>query len=126
MLCIASLSVWVESRQDKHATLSNLVTYSLKVRTGPRKQPKTFDHSTVTRWLKKFRSGSKNIDDKARLGQTKTRDSDTVLLALEANPASSTRIVSGELSVVGYLHVGVGQFYFEFQSKLARETALLW
>ena len=67
------------------------------------------DHSTVTRWFKKFRSGCKNLDDQARSGRPKTVDSEAVFQAIEANPKSSTRKVSGELgisqsSVVRRLH----------------------
>ena len=57
----------------------------------------TVDRSTVTRWFKKFRSSGKNLDDQARLSKPKNVDSETVLQAIEANPAISTRRVSGEV-----------------------------
>ena len=46
------------------------------------------DYRTVTRWLKKFRSGSKNFDDQARSCRSKTVYSET--RAMEANLGSST------------------------------------
>ena len=52
------------------------------------------DHSAITREFKKFGSGYKNHDDQARSGRPKI-----VLQAMEANPASSTQRVSGELSI---------------------------
>ena len=69
----------------------------------------TVNHNTVTRSLKKFRSGYRNLDDKARLDKPKTMDSEAVLQVIEPNPVSSTRRVSGELcislfSVVHYIH----------------------
>ena len=33
------------------------------------------DHSTVTRWFKKFHSGCKNLDDQARSDRPKIMDS---------------------------------------------------
>ena len=46
------------------------------------------DHSTVTRWSKKFSSGCKNLDDQARSSRPKTMDSKTMLQAIEASLAS--------------------------------------
>ena len=57
------------------------------------------DHSTVTRWLKKFRSGCKNLDNQMRSGRSKCVDSEIVLQAIEANLASSTQTVWGELCI---------------------------
>ena len=72
----------------------------------PQKQPKTIccvksegvvDHSTVTRWLKKFRLGCKNLD--AQISRPKTVNSVAVLQALKANPMSSTQRVSLEFGI---------------------------
>ena len=54
--------------------------------------------STMTSWLKKFRSGCKKLDDLARLGRPKTEDSEAVLQVVEANPVRSDGRVSGEIS----------------------------
>ena len=48
------------------------------------KGPGAIDHSTITRWLKKFRWGCKNLNDQAILGQPKTVDFEVVLEAIEA------------------------------------------
>ena len=57
------------------------------------------DHSTVTRWLKKFHSSYKNLNNQAKLSRFKTVDSKVNLKAMEANPASSTWRVSGKLGI---------------------------
>ena len=67
------------------------------------------DHSILTRWFKKFRSGCKNLDDQINFHSVKVVDSEAVFQAIEANQASSTRRVSVELdtsqsSVVHHLH----------------------
>ena len=67
------------------------------------------DHSTVTKWSKKFHSSCMYLDNQARSGRPKTVDSKVLLQANEVNPASSILRVSGELSisqsrVVYYLH----------------------
>ena len=55
------------------------------------KQPKTFtamkdestvEHSTISKWFKKFCSGYKNIDNQAYLGKPKTLDSEAMLQAI--------------------------------------------
>ena len=48
------------------------------------------------RWLKKFHSCCKNLDDQARLGGLKSVNFEAVLQAIEA---STTQRVSGELSI---------------------------
>ena len=58
------------------------------------------DHSRITRWFKKFRSGCKNLDDQARSGRSKTVDSEAVLQTIEANPVSNTRRGSDELGIL--------------------------
>ena len=42
------------------------------------------DHSTVSRWLKKFCSGCMNLNDQAKSGRPKTMDSESVLQAMKA------------------------------------------
>ena len=60
----------------------------------------TVDHSTVTRWFKKFRSDCKNLNDQARSGEPKRMDFQAVLQAIESNPASNLSC----LSVVHHFH----------------------
>ena len=47
--------------------------------------------SIVTRWLKKFHSGCKNLDDQAKSGRSKTLDSKFMLQAIEASITKSIR-----------------------------------
>ena len=54
------------------------------------------NHKRVIRWLKKFCLGYKNLDDQARLGRSKTMDSEAVL-------TNSTQSVLGKLSITGRL-----------------------
>ena len=49
------------------------------------------NESTVTRWLKKFHLGCKNLNDQANSGKTKNMDSKSMLQAIEADLVSSTR-----------------------------------
>ena len=42
---------------------------------------------SVTRWLKKIRSGCRSLDDQARSGRPQSVDSDAVLQAIEVNLA---------------------------------------
>ena len=56
----------------------------------------TVNHRRVTRWLKKFCSGYKSLEDQLKSGKPNTVDSEVVLQAIEKNLASSTRRVSGE------------------------------
>ena len=58
---------------------------------------------TVTRRLKKFRLGCKNLDDQATSGRPKSVDPKSVP---QASPVSSNRRVSGEFSISqsGVLH----------------------
>ena len=43
------------------------------------------DHSTITRWFKKFFLGCKNLNDQARLGRPKMVNSKVELKAIETN-----------------------------------------
>ena len=47
------------------------------------------DHSTITKWIRKFRSACKNLDDQARSGWFKSIDSEAVLQAIKINPSNS-------------------------------------
>ena len=47
------------------------------------------DHNTVTRWLKIFSLGCKNLNYQERSSWSKIVGSETVLLAIKANPVSS-------------------------------------
>ena len=55
------------------------------------KSESTVDHSTVTRWFKKFCSGWKNLTDQPRSAKPQNVDSKTILQAKEANPVNSTQ-----------------------------------
>ena len=57
------------------------------------------DHSTVTRWVKKFRLYTNYHDNQARSTRPKSEDSEAVLQAKEVNPVSNILGVSGELSI---------------------------
>ena len=59
----------------------------------------TIDNSTISKWLKKFCSGYRNLDDWARSCKFKSIASEAVLKAIEANLASSTWRVSVELKI---------------------------
>ena len=71
----------------------------------------TVDYRTVIKWVKKFHSCCKNLENQTRSSRPKTVDSEPVLQAIEANPASSIRRISSKLgisqsSMVCHLHVG--------------------
>ena len=55
----------------------------------------SLDHSTVNRWFKKF-----HFNDPVRSGKPQNVDSDAMIQAIEANPASTIRRVSGDLSIL--------------------------
>ena len=63
------------------------------------KEEGAVDHSAVTRWLKKFCLGRKNIDDHARSSGPKTMDSKDILQAIEANVVSTIERVRGKLNI---------------------------
>ena len=80
--------------------IEKLMPYNFKLGHNTWKQPKIFvlpkgksavNHSTETRWFKKFCSGCKNLDDEARSGRPKTMNSEAILQTIEANTASSTQ-----------------------------------
>ena len=56
----------------------------------------TFDHGTITRLLRKFCLGCKNLNNHAISSWPKTMDSKTVLQAIETNPVGNTWKVSGK------------------------------
>ena len=48
-------------------------------------------HSAVTRWFNRFHSVCKNPNNQVRSGRSKTKDSETMLRAIESNPVGSAR-----------------------------------
>ena len=52
------------------------------------------DHSTITRWLKKFHSGYDNPDNQATPGRSKIIDSVVMLQTIEANLVNSIIIIT--------------------------------
>ena len=72
----------------------------------------TVDHSTVTRWYKKFCWGWKNFDDQARSGKAQTVDFKTILQAIEANLPSSTQRIWDEFNI-SQSHVSPWQKYLD-------------
>ena len=67
------------------------------------------DHGTVTRWVKKFCLGCKNLDNQPRPGKPKSVYSEGILQTIEANLVSNIQRPSGKLSmsqfsVVSHLH----------------------
>ena len=64
---------------------------------------------TASAWFKKFNTGDTSIEDQPRSGRPSTLDSEVLRQAVEANPATSTRRLSGELgtsksTIVRQLH----------------------
>ena len=57
------------------------------------------DHSTVTRWLKKFCSGCKKLDHSARSGRAENVDSEAMFQAIEANSLWCTWEISGKFGI---------------------------
>ena len=49
---------------------------------------RTLNNSTLARWLKKFRSGCKNVDDRARSGRPKIVDSEAVFHELDKSKSN--------------------------------------
>ena len=56
-------------------------------------------HRRVTRWFKKFCSGCNNLDSHAKSGRSKTMDSEAMISATEANPASHSWRVASKLGI---------------------------
>ena len=59
----------------------------------------TIDHSTVTRWFKRFCSESKSLNNLAKTGKPKIVDLEATFQVIDANQVSSTWRVSGELGI---------------------------
>ena len=57
------------------------------------------DHSRITRWLKKFCFGCKNLCNQTRIGRPKTLDFKATQYALDTNLVSNTRKVSGKFDI---------------------------
>ena len=69
-----------------------------------RKVEGAIDHSSVTRWFKKFFSRCKNLDNQSKSVRPKTVDSETVGQIIEAFEVSYTERISGKH---GITHSGV-------------------
>ena len=54
---------------------------------------------TASAWFKKFNTGDTSIEDQPRSGRPPTLDSKVLRQSVEANPATSTRRLSGELGI---------------------------
>ena len=54
------------------------------------------EHSTATKWFKKFRSGFKNLDVQTMSGWSKTMDPEVVLQDIEVNLENNIWRVSGD------------------------------
>ena len=59
----------------------------------------TVDYNTVTKWMKKFCSVQRNLNNQATSDRPKTMDSEAILQAIEGNPTSNTWRVSGNFSI---------------------------
>ena len=67
--------------------------------TGQEKGEGTVDHHIVTKLLKKFGPGCKNLDDQVKSGKLKNVNSKTVFAAMIADPVIDIRQESGELAI---------------------------
>ena len=102
-LCIASLRVCFKSRTNEramqHSLIREVMLHKFELGHNAAEATKNIccakvagpvNHSTITRWFKKFHSGCKNLDDQTKLGRLKTKNSRDVLPAIEAILVSST------------------------------------
>ena len=96
-MCIASLFRWFKTHALQLQTGYNTTEATKNICYA--KGESSVDYSAVSRWLKKFHLGCKNLDEQAKSGRPKTVDSEALLQVIEANPASYTQRVSGELSI---------------------------
>ena len=80
------------------------------------------DHSTLTKYVKKFHSNNKNLDDLTRSGWPKTMDSKAMIQAIEANPVSSTWRVSSEFSIS---QTSVVHYFYVFNQASLRQKETL-
>ena len=68
------------------------------------------DHSTVTKWFKKFHSGCKSLINQASSSRIQSMNSMTVLKTIEANPVSSTWRLSAEFKITQSSDFTISQF----------------
>ena len=61
------------------------------------------NHSTVTRWVKKFHLRCKKFDDPINWGWSKPVDSEAVLQTMKIIPACNTQRVSDEFGIVTFI-----------------------
>ena len=78
-----------------------------------------------SRWLKKFRTGCKNLDDQVRSGMPKIVDSEVLPKTTEANRASSSWRVSGELGILQFSIIHHLQKHLEVPNRASRINKIL-
>ena len=81
-----------EPKLDEFEQIRNAVEASKKTCA---KNKSTVNNRSKTRWLKKFHSACKNLDDQARPETCKGLDYEAVFQAFEVNTESDSRWVSG-------------------------------
>ena len=97
MLCIISLHVWYESCtvSMQHRLHQELRFYIFTLSHNTVRATKNIcclkdedaiDHTTVTKWVKKFCSTFKNLNNQAKSDRPKNMDSEVVFQAIGANP----------------------------------------
>ena len=94
----------------QHSLIRELMLYELQLSHNAAEASKNIscsvDHCIVNKWFKKFRLCCKNVDDQARSGRLKRVDAEAMFQAVEANPVSSIRRVSGEPDIEVNDHYG--------------------
>ena len=80
----------------------------------------TVDQSTVIRWLKKFRSDCKNLDDQERSGRPEIAASEAVFIAIGTNPT----LGGYQANLVSYRPVWLVIFTTLTKTSLAAERCL--
>ena len=105
LACCALLhSMWDSKAAQmnvQHSLIQELMLYKFKLDHNIKKTIKNIccakgkgviDYSTVTRWVKKFCSGCKNLDNQTRSGRLKTEDSEAMLQAINCPVSWGCRI----------------------------------
>lgn len=110
MLCIASLRMQFESQTDERDASSNSILIVSESELGcntKEARPNiccanvegAIDYKKEFGWFNKFRSSFQNFDDKTRSCGPKTVDFVVLFIAINANPVSNARGVSGRLCI---------------------------
>ena len=91
---------WFENYADqRRVKYSNSGIYALLVRTGSTKnicgakEKDALDQTTVSKWLKKFHSGCKNLDNKASSAKPKSLNSEAALQGVRGKSKWSNHTV---------------------------------